>query len=373
MPRQALRSHDQKGDAAGRSRASAAQDPVPAQVEPQVVSLSIIVKTLNEEAKIGRCLLSVAQARERLGDAVRVEVIVADSISSDRTVEIAARCGAKVVQLALPSDRGCGSGVQLGYQHSRGQFVMLLDGDMEIDPGFLPLALERMAADPRLAGVAGTCEDTQIRNWFDRRRARVKRTEAFGTVTELPGGGLYRRKAIEDAGGYAANRNLRAFEEAELGMRLVSLGWRLERIPTTGVRHTGHDMSSLGLIRRDWRTRRMDSAGILLRESFGRPWFWLALRLFAHPVGVLGFWVAVAAAFWLLPPGPAAIGASLAFVAALLGLSALKRSFVDAGLSLILWHLAAAGLVRGLLTSDLIPPRRRLESRVLAGLEGPSV
>lgn len=53
------------------------------------MSVSVLVLTLNEETNIRQCLDSLAWSDD---------VVVLDSLSSDRTVEIATACGARIVQ-----------------------------------------------------------------------------------------------------------------------------------------------------------------------------------------------------------------------------------------------------------------------------------
>ena len=161
--------------------------------------LSVLVKTYNEAAKIGGCLTARFGAlAEWRGEA---EVIVADSRSTDSTVEVAARFPVMIIRLGLQEPRGCGIGVQLAFQHSAGDFVLLLDGDMELQPGFLEVGFRALEADPKLGGVAGIVEETVIRNRFDRHRVITKTGARYGVQPLLNGGGLYRRVAIEDAGG----------------------------------------------------------------------------------------------------------------------------------------------------------------------------
>src|SRR5690606_22041991 len=94
------------------------------------LTVSVIIKTLNEEKKIAATIESALAAVEATGG----EVIVADSGSRDRTVEIAARYGVVVAQIEPPAQPSCGIGPQLGYQYSRHPFLCLLDGDMILDP-----------------------------------------------------------------------------------------------------------------------------------------------------------------------------------------------------------------------------------------------
>lgn len=319
-------------------------------MDESAIKVSILIKALNEESRIAACLASVFRALAETN--VEAEVIVADALSNDHTAEIARSNGARVVQLRSVEDRGCGSGVQLGYQASRGEFAMFLDADMELEPGFLTAALAAMATEARLAGVAGQLIDTAENNWFDRKRVREGRRTQDAVVPSLGGGGLFRREAIEACGGYAGNRNLHAFEEAELGLRLGSGGWYLKRLALPGVRHTGHCESSLGLIRRYWRARRMDAVGVMVRVALGKPWLRSVLGMFVRPIAVVLFWcvllpAAVIGASWLA----VALLASVALAVAVLAWK--KRSLRDAGISLVLWHIVAVGLVRGLFGGPL--------------------
>ena len=75
--------------------------------------LSVLIKTYNEGGKIAKCIKSVLDSvREIEGG---VEIVVADSLSTDDTVEIAKNYDVKVVQLRAAEDRGCGTGVQLRF------------------------------------------------------------------------------------------------------------------------------------------------------------------------------------------------------------------------------------------------------------------
>ena len=59
------------------------------------IKVSIIIKALNEEERIGAAIESSLKALEK----VPGEVILADSISTDKTVDIARQYPIKIVQL----------------------------------------------------------------------------------------------------------------------------------------------------------------------------------------------------------------------------------------------------------------------------------
>lgn len=332
--------------------------------------LSIVIKTLNEERHIARAIETALAAAREAG--ASFEIIVADSLSSDATVEIARRYPVCVVQLTDAAHRGCGAGVQLGYQHSRGKFIYFLDGDMQLVPGFMSRACRLLEMNQDLGGVAGFLRDTRIRNAVDRIRVTNGETLRAGPVPWLGGGGLYRREAIEEAGGYAADRNLKAFEEADLGMRLRAAGWRLERLDQDAVLHTGHDMDTWALLMKHWKSRRAMSSGVLLRQSFGRPWMWDALSLLKHPIGVIGTWCVLLFSVALLSPKLRVIflvGFVIAAAGSIGALAIRKRSLYHAGASIFGWHYAAAAIVTGLPT-PCVPPTSPLPSRVLHDARG---
>src|SRR5205085_1323815 len=109
-----------------------------------------------EEANIAKAIESALRAIASIGG----EVILADALSSDRTVPIAQRFPITVVQLRHAADRGCGTGPQLGFQYAQGEFIYLLDGDMELQAGFLEAALPHLQSESDLAGVGGLIEES---------------------------------------------------------------------------------------------------------------------------------------------------------------------------------------------------------------------
>ncbi len=310
---------------------------------PLPVRVSIIIKALDEERHVAAAIESALTALDRIGG----EVILADSGSTDRTIEIARRYPVRVVQLRHRQERRCGIGPQLGYQRASGEFVYILDGDMELQPAFLEAALAAMQADARLGGVAGLVEEESEASYQFRGR---KRRAAEGSARDcewLDMGGLYRAAALRDVG-YFSNRNLHAYEEMELGLRLCAAGWSLRRIPVPGVLHHGRTESDWPLLARRWRTRYLDGAGELLRASLGRPYFYRAIQTQRHLLLGLGLWVALLGSLVALPatPWPAV---AVAGVLLLLVLWRMRRvgSLGDAVFGQVVWQVTALAMVRG--------------------------
>src|SRR4051812_46633710 len=176
------------------------------------LTVSIIIKALNEERHIAAAIESAIAAIKGM----RGEIILADSASTDRTIEIARRYPITIVQMTRPEDRSCGAGGQLGFQYSKGRYIWLVDGDMEMKPGFLRAAIQFLESHPDVAGVGGMPTEHETSNLeYVKRIAHENSVRRPGLVTRLDGGGVYRRAAIE-AVGYLTDRNIHGSEELEL-------------------------------------------------------------------------------------------------------------------------------------------------------------
>jgi glycosyltransferase involved in cell wall biosynthesis len=327
--------------------------------------VTIIIKALNEERHIARAIESAVAALKDMPG----EIILADSASTDRTVEIAAQYPIKIVGLTNITDRSCGAGVQLGYQYSSGRYVCLIDGDMRLHKPFLSAAIEFLETHPQFAGVGGMIVECETGNLEYVKRASAADPDRLpGEVKRLDCGGVYRREALE-ATGYMGDRNLHGGEELELGARLRALGWRLARIDVPAIDHHGHSGDPYALLRRRWATGFAFSTGEILRGTFGTSAFRLVLRklrwelfLFA---AVHAWWLTLIAAPFLVR-GPFAAALTVAALALLpfVAMSLRCRSVSLGIYSVAAWNVYAAGLWPGLLRRR-IDPARRIPSAVL--------
>ncbi len=322
--------------------------------------LSVVVKCLNEEANIARCLRSIAAETACRG--YDAEVILADSISTDRSVEIALRFDVTIVQLADPADRRCGAAGHLGWQFARGRFLLLIDGDMELLAGFLPAAFAAMGEDGRLGAVGGGLIETSDGMEYRERQSRPDPSRRPGLVNHVTGCGLYRTAAVEDAGHFM-DRNLHCFEEFELGLRLRAMGWRLRMLDTPCVRHHGHRDASVRLLVRRWRTGFLRGYGELLRGAWGRPYLREALKPCRLALATMAWWAAmlVLAAATAVSASTAALAATLAVLLAAVAvlpfaaLLARKRSLERAAYSWLMLQFSAAALLAGLFSPRVAP------------------
>ncbi len=90
--------------------------------EPRRHRVSAVVITLNAASQIEACLQSLAFADE---------IVVVDSGSTDRTVEIVRGCGARVVQQGW---LGYGPQKRLSVEHAANDWVVCVDADERVSP-----------------------------------------------------------------------------------------------------------------------------------------------------------------------------------------------------------------------------------------------
>lgn len=317
------------------------------------IEVSVIIKTYNEENHIARAIESVLTSLEGRN----AEVIIADSQSTDQTAKIVQDYPVILVSLASAHQRGCGIGPQLGYQYAHGEYIYLMDGDMEMIPGFIDVAISRMRAQPMLAGIAGMLlELGGGSNYeFEVRKTKESPLRMPGVQHWLVGGGLYRKVAI-DSIGYLSNRNLHGNEEKELGLRLTYAGWKMERISEPDVRHYGHTLSSIQLMKARWKSCYVDGPGELLRASWGKPYFWVVLKSQKNLLIITGGWLLLIIALLLSPLTllPLMIIA-LILIGAVVVFIFRKGGFIKGMLGLINHQVYAMGYIRGIMRSQVDP------------------
>lgn len=109
-----------------------------------MATVSVIVTTRNEEANLARCLDSI-----RAQSFTDTEIIVVDNNSHDRTKEIATRYTEQVINLGPERSAQRNHGVSL----AKGEYILYLDADMQLEPDVLATCLNALRQDPQLVGL----------------------------------------------------------------------------------------------------------------------------------------------------------------------------------------------------------------------------
>jgi glycosyltransferase involved in cell wall biosynthesis len=103
--------------------------------------VSVVIPCLNEAGNIERCVSVARRVLDEYG--IPGEVVVADNASTDRSAELAARAGARVV---TEPRRGYGSAYLAGFSAARGRYIVMADADLTYDFGEIPRFVEQLEA-----------------------------------------------------------------------------------------------------------------------------------------------------------------------------------------------------------------------------------
>lgn len=197
-----------------------------------MTSVAFIAIGRNEGDRLKRCL----QSLQKVSDSI----IYVDSGSTDGSREYARASGVDVVQLdttvGFTMARGRNAGLKRLLEISPdAKFVHFIDGDCELIPEWLAVALEFATGHPEVAAVCG------------RRREKFPEASPYNLLCEiewntpigeaLASGGdvLMWVPALLVVGGF--NEQLIAFEEPDLCRRLRNRGWKIWRLDADMTRH----------------------------------------------------------------------------------------------------------------------------------------
>jgi glycosyltransferase involved in cell wall biosynthesis len=102
--------------------------------------VSVIIPTMNEEEAIGKVMDEINSALKGMP----FEVLVVDTNSKDRTKEIAAGKGARVIE---EPRRGYGRAYKTGFAQAKGKYIATLDADCTYPAGDIPKFVKILETD----------------------------------------------------------------------------------------------------------------------------------------------------------------------------------------------------------------------------------
>ena len=185
----------------------------------------------NEGERLVRCLAALRAAAER--------VVYVDSGSTDGSVAAARAAGAEVVELDLSvpftAARARNAGLERLGQGGMPPLVQFVDGDCELQPGWVPAARAFLADHPDVAVVCGRRRERfpQATRW--NRLIDREWDTATGEARACGGDALMRSAALAEVGGF--DPTLIAGEEPELCVRLRKAGWQIWRLDAEMTLH----------------------------------------------------------------------------------------------------------------------------------------
>lgn len=225
--------------------------------------VTIIIPNYNGYAFLRDCLEALMP---QLND--RVHVLVVDNGSTDESVGFLTELGQKspeqydnykeIDAILLPSNTGFAGAVNAGIKYSRTKYVILLNNDTKVLPGFVDSLVAAMEQDEHVfAGSACMLQmhaperiddagDEYCALGWAFARGKGKPVQQYQTMLEIfaacGGAAIYRRSVFEEIGLF--DESFFAYlEDIDVGYRARIHGYRNIYVPQAKVLHVGSGFS----------------------------------------------------------------------------------------------------------------------------------
>jgi GT2 family glycosyltransferase len=214
------------------------------------VDLSIVIPCHDD----GEFLVEAVASAERSAPERAELLIVNDGSEEARTLEVLEvlrRAGYTVID---QENGGLAAARNRGFAAARGRYVLPLDADNRLRPGFPAAAVAVLDAAPEVGVVYGDRQEFGCRN----RRVEVPDLDldALLRANYIDACAVLRREVWKQCGGYDGTMPAMGWEDWDLWIGAAEHGWRFHRLPT---------------ITFDYRVRPGSMASRLLRAEVGVP------------------------------------------------------------------------------------------------------
>lgn len=191
----------------------------------------IVVIGRNEGERLVRCLESV------LGQG---RIVYVDSGSTDGSVGRARELGADVVELDMSKPFTAARARNAGFARLRElepdvEFVQFVDGDCEIETGWLDRAAAALRKEPTLAAVCGRLLERNPQASIYNRLCQMEWDGPTGPIHACGGNAMFRVGSLVESGAF--RESMIAGEEPELCFRLRKLGRTIVRLEAPMAHH----------------------------------------------------------------------------------------------------------------------------------------
>lgn len=235
-----------------------------------MIELSIVLISKNQAWNMNRLIESILQQASFISSK---EIVLVDSASTDNTIEVAVEYPICVFQLRATQQLTPAAGRYIGYKHTTGEFILFLDGDMELAEGWLEKAFQIFNDNPEVALVTGKTVDLpKAAKAINKPSLSPDAPTETIKVPYTGGAGMYRRSVLEEVGTF--NPYLYSDEEPDLCIRIRYAGYYLVRVLYPIAFHYTDPRGGLSVQVARWKRKLYLGAGQNLRYHLGDTILW---------------------------------------------------------------------------------------------------
>lgn len=201
--------------------------------------VSVIITSKNEAELIGKLINSLKKQSYQ-----NTEVILVDNNSVDQTVEIVKKFGVKIYNFG--PERSAQR--NFGIKHSLGDFVLIVDADMVLQPDVIKECMEEAMKDDKVGGVI--IPEQSVGNKFWEKVKAFERSFYYlegDNTTEAAR--FFSRKAFDKVGGY--DESITGPEDWDFPENVRKKGFKIIRIKSR-IFHHERISSVISLIRKKY-------------------------------------------------------------------------------------------------------------------------
>jgi len=198
------------------------------------IMLSIVIIAKNEERNIDRCIKSIYDAKISFP----FEIIIVDSNSQDRTIEIASAHPVRIFNLGEKIHHSVAMGRYVGSKFSTGKYILFIDGDMELDANTdLVTVISYFEQNNKIACISGSLEEYVYDMQYEiiRHNQDIYNVEKFAKRYDMGGFYIFKASILEELGN--VDIKLDNNEDLELMYRLYSKSYEFYRCPSLKLIH----------------------------------------------------------------------------------------------------------------------------------------
>src|SRR5215469_3318201 len=202
---------------------------IPWDAPPFLPDVTVVIPAYNEEAGIAATVETMAESHYR----GRLEIIVVDDGSTDRTAQVALDLGYPFVKVISQPNSGKPGALNTGIREAHSAILVLVDGDTVFQPDTIGKLVAPLA-DPDIGAVSGNTKVFNRKGFLGRWQHLEyvvgfnldrRMYDLLGVMPTVPGAiGAFRRSALVGVGGVSHDT---LAEDTDLTMALCRAGWQV--------------------------------------------------------------------------------------------------------------------------------------------------